>query len=42
MDLQLKGKVALISGSTKGIGFASAKLMAGEGAHVIATFRKSA
>lgn len=42
MDLQLKGKVALISGSTKGIGFASAKLMAGEGAHVIVNGRTQA
>lgn len=35
MDLQLKGKSALISGSTKGIGLAIAKLLAAEGAKVI-------
>ena len=35
MDLQLGGKTALISGSTKGIGFAVADLLAREGAHVI-------
>jgi NAD(P)-dependent dehydrogenase (short-subunit alcohol dehydrogenase family) len=35
MDLQLKGKSALISGSTKGIGFAVADLLAREGAKVI-------
>jgi len=35
MDLQLAGKTALISGSTKGIGFAVADLLAREGARVI-------
>ena len=35
MDLQLGGKTALISGSTKGIGFAIADLLAREGARVI-------
>ena len=35
MDLQLGGKTALISGSTKGIGFAVASLLAKEGAKVI-------
>jgi NAD(P)-dependent dehydrogenase (short-subunit alcohol dehydrogenase family) len=35
MDLQLGGKTALISGSTKGIGFAVAALLAREGARVI-------
>jgi NAD(P)-dependent dehydrogenase (short-subunit alcohol dehydrogenase family) len=35
MDLQLAGKSALISGSTKGIGFAVADLLAREGAKVI-------
>ena len=34
MDLQLKGKKALISGSTAGIGLAIAKTLAGEGAAV--------
>jgi NAD(P)-dependent dehydrogenase (short-subunit alcohol dehydrogenase family) len=35
MDLQLQGKTALISGSTKGIGLAVASLLAQEGARVI-------
>ncbi len=35
MDLQLKNKVALVTGSTAGIGFAIASSLAGEGARVI-------
>jgi NAD(P)-dependent dehydrogenase (short-subunit alcohol dehydrogenase family) len=35
MDLQLKGKVAFVSGSTKGIGYAIAKQLLEEGAVVI-------
>jgi NAD(P)-dependent dehydrogenase (short-subunit alcohol dehydrogenase family) len=35
MDLQLKGKRALVTGSTAGIGLAIAKMLASEGAHVI-------
>ena len=35
MDLQLKGKVALVTGSTGGIGFAIGSGLAGEGATVI-------
>jgi NAD(P)-dependent dehydrogenase (short-subunit alcohol dehydrogenase family) len=34
MDLQLNGKVALVTGSTAGIGYAIAKSLAGEGALV--------
>jgi NAD(P)-dependent dehydrogenase (short-subunit alcohol dehydrogenase family) len=34
MDLQLKGKRALVTGSTAGIGFAAARLLAAEGARV--------
>src|SRR4051794_40947443 len=39
MDLQLTGKVALISGSTAGIGFAIAEALVNEGAHVIVNGR---
>ena len=34
MDLKLAGKMALITGSTAGIGLAIAKSLATEGAHV--------
>jgi NAD(P)-dependent dehydrogenase (short-subunit alcohol dehydrogenase family) len=39
MDLQLKGKLALVTGSTAGIGLAIAKALAGEGARVIVNGR---
>lgn len=39
MDLKLKGKLALVSGSTKGIGFAIAKRLADEGARVVVNGR---
>jgi len=39
MDLKLDKKVALISGSTKGIGFAIARILAVEGARVIVNGR---
>jgi NAD(P)-dependent dehydrogenase (short-subunit alcohol dehydrogenase family) len=42
MDLDLKGKRALVSGSTAGIGFAIAKTLAQEGAHVIVSGRSQA
>jgi NAD(P)-dependent dehydrogenase (short-subunit alcohol dehydrogenase family) len=35
MDLQLDGKLALVTGSTAGIGYAIAHALASEGAHVI-------
>ncbi|QEM69311.1 SDR family oxidoreductase [Geobacter sp. FeAm09] len=39
MDLQLNGKKALVSGSTKGIGLAIATALAREGAHVVVNGR---
>ena len=39
MDLQLKGKIALVTGSTAGIGFAIAKALASEGATTIVNGR---
>jgi NAD(P)-dependent dehydrogenase (short-subunit alcohol dehydrogenase family) len=42
MDLQLVGKLALVSGSTAGIGLAIAKALANEGARVIVNGRTSA
>jgi NAD(P)-dependent dehydrogenase (short-subunit alcohol dehydrogenase family) len=39
MDLQLDGKRALVTGSTAGIGFAIAALLAREGAHVVVNGR---
>jgi len=42
MDLQLKGKLALVSGSTAGIGYAIAASLAAEGARVIVNGRSQA
>ncbi len=42
MDLGLKGKRALVTGSTAGIGFAAARALAGEGAHVTVNGRTQA
>jgi NAD(P)-dependent dehydrogenase (short-subunit alcohol dehydrogenase family) len=42
MDLGLKGKRALVTGSTAGIGFAIAELLAAEGASVIVNGRTTA
>jgi NAD(P)-dependent dehydrogenase (short-subunit alcohol dehydrogenase family) len=42
MDLQLKGRRALISGSTAGIGYAIAQRLAGEGAVVVVNGRTPA
>ena len=39
MDLQLQGKRALVTGSTAGIGLATAQLMAAEGARVVVNGR---
>jgi NAD(P)-dependent dehydrogenase (short-subunit alcohol dehydrogenase family) len=42
MDLGLTGKRALVTGSTAGIGFATARALAREGAHVIVNGRTQA
>ena len=42
MDLQLAGKTALITGSSKGIGRATAEVLAGEGVNVILVARDKA
>lgn len=42
MDLDLSGKIALVTGSTRGIGLASAKGLAGMGASVIVNGRERA
>ena len=34
MDLGLKGKIAMVGGASKGLGFAVARALAAEGAHV--------
>jgi len=41
MNLQLQGKLALVTGSTAGIGYAIAKVLAAEGAHVTLNGRSS-
>jgi NAD(P)-dependent dehydrogenase (short-subunit alcohol dehydrogenase family) len=42
MDLKLEGKLALVSGSTAGIGYAIAEVLASEGARVIVNGRQQA
>ena len=42
MDMKLKNRLALVSGSTAGIGYAIATALAGEGARVIVNGRTQA
>ena len=39
MDLRLAGKVAIVTGGSRGIGFAAAKALIAEGAHVVVCAR---
>ena len=41
MNLQLENKTALVTGSTKGIGFAITRLLAAEGANIIVNGRSA-
>ena len=42
MDKRLAGKVALVTGASRGLGYATALHLAREGAHVVATARTKA
>ena len=42
MDLEIRGKLALVTGSTQGIGYAIARMLAAEGARVIVNGRRAA
>ncbi|MFO7903604.1 MAG: SDR family NAD(P)-dependent oxidoreductase [Planctomycetota bacterium] len=42
MDLQLRDKIALITGASRGIGAATAKILAEEGADVVVCYHKNA
>src|SRR4029077_19820737 len=42
MDLGLTGKIAMVGGASKGLGFAIARALAGEGAHVCIASRDAA
>ena len=41
MDLRLRGKVALVTGSSRGIGLATAKAFAAEGCRVMLSARST-
>ncbi|MBI5967366.1 MAG: SDR family NAD(P)-dependent oxidoreductase, partial [Deltaproteobacteria bacterium] len=40
MDLQIRDKVAIVNGSSQGIGLAIARMLAAEGAKVVITARR--
>jgi 3-oxoacyl-[acyl-carrier protein] reductase len=42
MDLGLEGKVAIVNGASQGIGYATAQVLAAEGAHVAVSARRQA